>query len=85
MSHRFLKSMVTGMGFVSGTIIVLHLYTSICWQFDDEEETKNIIEKDFENKEELDTKETQTNAVEELDNTYWCNVFRRLSHYSHRI
>lgn len=84
-SCEFFKSIVSGMGLATGTLISMHLYTYFCDDLFDEKEihheddVKSELNKEFIRQQEIST---QTNEHETKRETgLWTRIFIMLSEY----
>lgn len=75
LSRQFLTALATGMGFTTGSLISLHLYTLI---FNEENDEENDEEKEME-----DTKLNIEEIEIEEDINFFCRVFRYFSRHNY--
>jgi len=82
LSYHFLKSVILGMGFTSGTLISLHLYNFICNEENKDMETN---EDDFrDNKDIIKNKVDLTEEINDPENeNFWYYLTRRFLQYQY--
>ena len=82
-SQSFLRSIVVGMGFTTGSIISLHLYSLICGNEEVVEDNEEVVKDNNKTKTEIkNTEEKKEDEIEDYDTLFWCRMFRRFTHYS---